>query len=226
MRHPRIFMAEQDAGSGNGAAAPAVTATTTTEPQAQGAAPAPQTPAVDADSIAAKVRDSLFAELRKAGVFEKTKAPQASPPARKDDSPPPQPIDYRSLDRALSKSGLSDRLSDAQYKRIEKAYAEEQPSDAHGWVKDYFDGLGVTHAPQPATATAQPAQPAAPARPVAEHPVSTKGTPPAAKVAVEELHLPSATDADIKEFIRQKGMRTYVDTLNRQLRGTTVKLNG
>jgi hypothetical protein len=124
----------------------------------------------------------------------------------------------RALDRALSKHGIADKLSDSQYKRLEKQFAEESPDDAGSWVKDYFDGFGV--APQPA-ATNQAAQPA---KPVAEHPVSNRGAPPPAQVPIDELDLFTASDSDRAAFIKAKGPKAYLVQLQKQGKGRPVRL--
>lgn len=233
MRIKRIFMAEADAG-GSSLIQPAPAQAPTSEPQAQGAAqPEAKQPAADADTIAAKVSDTVFAALRKAGVFEKPKTQQASPPARKEDvSAPSQPVDFRALDRSLAKLGYAEQLSESQYKRLEKAYAEESPGDASEWVKDYFGSFGVKPAAAPA---AQPTQPATGsvanqiaaqlAQPTNERPVSDRGAPPA-RVPLEEQRLIDMSESDRAALRKQKGDVWYRDKFYSELRGKTVSTRG
>lgn len=216
-------MTEADSGSGNGAAVQS-SAETGNVPQAQGDAITIGKSELDAlvASAAAKAvsdaKDSIFAEARR--TFTGSKKDKAPAPA--DPATPTQSADamrMRALDRALSKHGLADRLSDAQYKRVEKLFVEESPDDAATWVKDYFDGFGVAPS-QPAT-TNQAAQPA---KPVAEHPVSNRGAPPPAQVPIDELDLFTASDSDRAAFIKAKGPKAYLAQLQKQGKGRPVRL--
>lgn len=222
--YKRILMNEADSGSGNGAAVPSTPDSPAT-PQAQGAA-APAT--LDALMSALdkrleerdqKLHDKVFAALRRDGGLSK-KPNQPSADAAPVNTQP-SVTDFRSLDRALAKSGLADRLSDSAYKRLEKAFAEDSPADAHAWVKDYFDGFGTSPATQPSS---QPSSPAKTEQPAAPHPVSNRGAPQAVQTPVEELNLWSASDADRKAFIAQKGVRAYVQKLQQQGKGRPVQL--
>lgn len=220
LRTKRILMNEVDAGSGNGAAAAAPTETPQPEPQAQGAAPQAS---VDIDAITASVADKVFAALRKAGAFEKPQPNKAAKPSGTQ-APTQEPVldavKLRSLDRALSKHGMAERLSDAHYRRVEKAFAEDSPDDATAWVKDYFDGLGV--APSQTATQVQAAQPAP--KPATEHPVSNRGAPPVTQVPLEEADLVSMSESDRRAFIQSKGVRAYVTQLAKQLKGRPVQL--
>jgi hypothetical protein len=213
---PRILMSEVDASSGNGAVAPSVAVS-----PSESAASVPTAPAggVDVDAIAAKVRDSLFAELRRAGMFEKQKP--AQPPV-KGESPSanaqPDPLKLRSLDRALAKSGLASSLSDSQYQRAERAFASEDPSDVEGWTRDYFAGFGM---PTPSPVT-QPAQ--QPAQPLNARPASDRGSPPAPQVPLYEQKLRDLTEADRSALIKEKGLGWYRTKLASDLKGQPIKL--
>lgn len=222
----RYLMSEADSGSGNGAAVPPP-ADTSNVSQAQGDAVTLSRAELDsliseaASKAVASAKDSIYAEARR--TF--TEAAKKSKPTKADEPAPqpasaPDPTRLRALDRALAKSGHAERLSEAQYKRIERVYLEESPDDASGWVKDYFDGLGVAQpATQPAIATA-----AAPARPVAEHPVSNRGAPPPAQIPIEEIDLVSASESDRAAYIKAKGPKAYVDRLTKQLKGRPVRV--
>lgn len=214
---PRILMSEVDASSGNGAVVPSVV-----NPPSESAAPVPTAPAggVDVDAIATKVRDSLFAELRRAGMFEKQKPAPA--PAKSGESPSanaqPDPLKLRSLDRALTKSGLATRLSDSQYQRAEKAFAAEDPPDVEGWVRDYFDGFG---APNPSPVT-QPAP--QPAQPLNARPASDRGSPPPPQVPLYEQKLRDLSEADRNALLKEKGPQWYRTKLAADLKGQPIKL--
>lgn len=213
---PRILMSEADSSGGNGAVAPSVV-----NSPSESAAPVPTAPAggVDVDAIATKVRDSLFAELRRAGMFEKQKP--AAPVAKGESpsaNPQPDPLKLRSLDRALTKSGLATRLSDSQYQRAEKAFASEDPPDADGWVRDYFDGFG---APNPSPVT-QPAP--VPAQPLNARPASDRGSPPAPQVPLYEQKLRDLSEADRGALLKEKGLQWYRTKLAADLKGQPIKL--
>lgn len=220
----RILQNQADASPGNGAPAGEPAAVETpAQPAAQTPA-APVAQAVDADALAAKVRDSLFAELRKAGVFEKNKpAPQPSAKSTGEAPPAPQadPIKLRALDRALTRAGLADKLSDAQYRRAERDFVVEDPSDADGWAKDYFHGFGGSPAPAPNPA-APAAQQAAPAQPSNAQPASSRGAPAPTQVPLEEMkaHLMSIADRDA--YIAKYGMQKYLAKAKGDLKGVTI----
>lgn len=217
----RILMAEVDAGSGNGAA-PTPTEVQADVPQAQGAAPAMSKEMADAiasavSSAVAGVKDSIFAEARR--TFTAQKQPK---PTKADDSAPvvaaPDALKLRSLDRALSKTGLAARLSDSQYQRAEKAFASEDPPDAEAWVTDYFAGFGGPLSP-PAT-NASPA--VAPSQPQNARPASDRGAPPPAQVPLAEADLITMSDSDRTHLIKEKGNVWYRNQLAKQLKGRLI----
>jgi hypothetical protein len=214
---PRILMSEADTSGGNGAVAPSVAVS-----PSESAAPVPTAPpaGVDVDAIAAKVRDSLFAELRRSGMFEKQKP--AQPPAKGESpsaNPQPDPLRLRALDRALAKNGLASRLSDSQYQRAEKAFMAEDPPDVDGWTRDYFDGFGM---PTPSPVNAQPAP--GPAQPTNARPASDRGSPPAPQVPLYEQKLRDLTEADRSALIKEKGLGWYRTKLAADLKGQPIKL--
>lgn len=221
----RILQNQADGSPGNGApATPTVAVETPAQPAAQTpAAPAAPAPA-DADAIAAKVRDSLFAELRKAGVFEKNKpaAPAAKPNGEAPATPQADPIKLRALDRALTRTGLADKLTDAQYRRAERDFVVEDPSDADSWAKDYFSGFGGS-APAPQPNAAQPAAPqAAPAQPTNAQPASSRGAPAPAQVPLEEMDVWTMSVADRDAFIRKYGTAKYLEKAKQQGKGKLI----
>lgn len=213
---PRILMSEADSSGGNGAVVPSVVS-----PPSESAAPVPTAPAggVDVDTIATKVRDSLFAELRRAGVFEKQKP--AAPVAKGESpsaNPQPDPLKLRALDRALAKTGLASSLSDSQYQRAERAFAAEDPPDVESWTRDYFAGFG---APNPSPVTQPAPQPAQPAN---ARPASDRGSPPAPQVPLYEQKLRDLSEADRSALIKEKGLQWYRTKLAADLKGQPIKL--
>lgn len=168
-------------------------------------------PAEDIKSIVARaVRDALHADARRAdqGKIPKTKTKDSdSAPSAFD------PVALRGLDRALTRAGYSP--NESQYKRMEKAFIEEGVSDADGWVRDYFDGLGVaktaTQIPHPATQL-----------PANENPVSNRGTPPPSRVPIEEANMLTMSDDDRKTLLDKIGLRAFNDRLRVQMRDVQV----
>jgi hypothetical protein len=206
---PRILMQQEDSGSGSGAPAP-----TPAEPQAQGAVPA-----VDASAIAAQVRDSLFAELRRSGVLGKEKPAK---PTATEPSAPPQ-INLRALDRAVARHPVAAQLSDRAYERMERAFQAEAPDDATAWIADYFQGMGVAAA-QPATPAAPAATIAAPAPRTAVPISSGGGSPPAPTVPLEERDILSLSESDRQHLIKQKGARWYMSKLAEQTKDKSIRI--
>lgn len=222
----RILQNQADGSPGNGApVTPPAAVETPAQPAAQTpAAPAAPAPA-DADAIAAKVRDSLFAELRKAGLFEKNKPAPASgaKPNGEAQAPQADPIKLRALDRALSRTGLADKLTDAQYRRAERDFVVEDPSDADSWAKDYFTGFVGSHAPAPVqNAATVAAQPAAPAQPSNAIPASSRGAPPAPQVPLEEMNPWTMSETDRDAFIKQKGIKVYLEKARQFGKGIVI----
>lgn len=112
--------------------APAAGAASVT-PQAQGAAP-PLDPAIVA-AIAASVRDSVFADLRRTGQLK-----QAKPPAETTNpgqsAAGPDLARLRQLDRAIARTGVGASLKDSIYQRMERDFQAESPPDAEAWVRE------------------------------------------------------------------------------------------
>jgi len=204
----RILMQEADGspGSGSNPSAPAPT-----EPQAQGAAANAGAPTVDVAAIASAVRDAVFADLRRSGVLGKEK-PKAK------DEPAPQ-ANLRALDRAVARHPHAPKLNDAAYSRLERAFADESPSDAGLWLKDYFEGMGIAESATPAvTVTATPA-------PLQRNgPPLNGGTPPAPKPDLENTPILDLSQADRDHLIKLKGPKWYLDKLAEQNRGKSVRL--
>jgi len=230
-------MAEVDQGgaSGNGAA-PAAPPAEANVPQAQGETVTMSRADLDAaiasaaqaaaEKAAQVARNSAYAEARRTftGKSGKTKDEPLQDPAA------PLPLDaaeerriLREFDREVAKRGLNDKISPSQWSRAEKALLAERPDDLSSWFGDYFTGFGGSPATAPVV---QPAtnQPAPKPEPVAPHPVSNRGAPQATTVPIEEMDLVTASDADRAAFIKQKGNRVYMQTLQKQLKGRRVAL--
>lgn len=198
----RILMQEADASPGSGAPAPAPT-----EAPAQGAAPAP---AIDVNAIVTQVRDSMFAELRRSGVLGKEK------PKAKTSDEPPTPVNYRALDRAVARHPHAQKLNDAAYTRLERAYAAESPEDAGQWLKDYFEGMGVAETSPPAPA--KPAEPQRSAVPL------NGGTPPVPTPDLENAPILSMSEADRQHLLKTKGAKWYMEQFAKQTKGLSIRL--
>ena len=217
-RRNRILMSEADAPGGGNGAAPVATPATPSEPAAP--TPVAQAPSVDVDAIAAKVRDSLFAEMRKAGVLGKQNKTKTDEPAPPQAPAPLDPFAMRKLDFALTKMGVSADLTQSQYERAHRDFASEAPGDAESWARDYFHGF-KSSAPQP-----QPVQtaPAPKPNPQSQSPVSDRGSPPPNAVPLHEADLWTMSESDRAALIREKGIKWYSDKLKAQGKGRAITL--
>lgn len=204
----KLMAPENDlAGSGVGVAV------TDTAP-----ATAPARPAIDPAvlaEVARTVRDSVFADLRRSGQLKANpKAASAAPEETPAAAPSLDLGKLRSLDRALTRSGLGQRLSDRQMQRAEEAFLRESPDDAAAWVAEYFDGMspGATAAPTPAP------------QPSNATPVSNGGAPQTPRVPVEEQDLISMSKSDIDHLRKTKGDRWVTETFKKQMQGRRISL--
>jgi hypothetical protein len=189
-------------------------AQTPAEPQAQGAAPA-----FDLDAFAAKVaeqtRNSMFAELRKAGVLGK-QPKSVEAPANVGPAPAqPDMSRLRQFDRAIARTGQA--LQDAAIARMESAFVAESPSDADAWVREYLGSFGVA-APQPT-----PSQTAtAPAR--VGPPASDGGAPPPSRVPLEQQDILRMSEGDRTALVKQIGPAEFSRRLLSQASGKTYRI--
>lgn len=207
---PRILRNQADGSPGGGTPPPASAAPAgQPAPQASGAAPALDTAQVEALAAALlpKLKDGVFAEARRAGLLGKK--PASGEGTAEAPRPTSTTVNFRPLDRAIATSGR--QLNEAAYNRIEKAFAEEQPENATSWLADYFGGLGAPAPAAPATTQQQSA-----ATTGNTPPVTQRGTPPAPQVPIEERPIMSMSDEDRQHFIDTKGVRAYVEKLNRE----------
>jgi hypothetical protein len=216
IQRTRILMSAADEGGASAAPSPVVE----TQPELAALQPAVPAHVVDPDAIAAKVRDSLFAELRKAGVFEKQKAAPAAKPAESSTQSQPDLAKLRRLDRGVVESGLSGRIPDAAYQRAERDFVADDPADVTSWLRDYFPGLGGSSTPQPAVTAPQAPAP----KPQNAQPVSDRGAPPPSQVPLAEADLVTMSESDRAHLIKEKGLRWYKDHLAGQLKGRRMLL--
>jgi len=229
---PTTDLAAPAPAAGTPAAAPAAAITPPPTP-AQGPAP------VDVAQLARAVSDSVFAELRRAGVVKKAAAPAATDtPAATPAAQPTQDVGkLRALDRALMSTGLASRLvDDDAYRRIERDFMAESPDDARDWATRYFAGFGVVTPAAPAATpaaaaaaaspnAAQPASSPAPTpQPTNVRPASDAGGPPPPRQHLEDVDLVSASVADREALLKSKGLKWYTDTLHNQMRDRKIKL--
>ncbi len=218
----RILMSELDAG---GASAIAPAPAPDVPPQAQGA---PVLSKEIADAITstvtqavAGIRDSIFAEARRTFTVPKQKAPapDATPaPVATATPAQPDPIKLRALDRSLTKAGLATELSQSQYERAERAFAQESPEDVDGWVTDYFAGFKGSHV----TPIAQPAATAPPKITPNAQPASDRGSPPPAQVPLAEADISTMSESDRVALIKEKGLAWFVAKHKAQSKGKRV----
>lgn len=174
------------------------------------------------------VRDALNADARRAAAPRTTTTnaatttssgtPSATPPA-----PAVDVTRMRALDRAIARTGHAP--SEAAYQRMERAFADESPSDVDGWVRDYYAGLGVartTAAPAastaPSTTAHAPTTVATPANP----PVSASA-PTAPSVPLEQQNVLQMSQSDRDALRRQLGPAKYAERLMQDARGVTIR---
>jgi hypothetical protein len=131
---------------------------------------------------------------------------------------PTTSTDFRPLDRAVAKTGLGKDLSDAAYKRMERAFAEEKPENSEAWVKDYFDGFGAAGKPTNATT------PPPPAAPQNAHPGSDAGAPARSETPLAERDVLTWTESDVNAYVKQKGVHAYAQLLKHQLRTNRTRV--
>lgn len=213
MRFARILMNAADASTGSGGAPqPAV-------PPEAPAQPAPVT--VDdatRKAIVADAANSFFAEARRLGLLNEKKSNTPAPKSTTTGDPPAQQtsVNLRSLDRAIARAGRT--LSESAYARVESAFASETPSNVEDWLKDYFEGLGIT---APNTGAPSGAPPGT--NPTNAIPASNGSPPPPPKSPVEERKLIGMPQADVEHLVRTKGVKWFRDRLTAEMRNVRVR---
>jgi len=214
----RILLNAADGSPGGGSPSGPTTPPT---PQAQAASPSFVTKD-DLKSFAEEMRNGLFADLRRAGALGKDSKPKRGDEAPASEQPPvtqagPDPMKLRELDRAVARLGGAAKLSDAAYKRMERAFVEEGPGDAATWAKEYLGDFGI--APQTAGATT-PSQTTThdPNR----QPVSNAGGVPGSAIPLEERSLIGMSESDVNHLIKTKGLQWYARRYTQDMRGRRI----
>lgn len=249
-QRPKYLMNEQDGSPGGGAVPNTPAQPTAPNGAAEPAATAPQIPADVLKSALGEVlagvlpelRNGIFADLRKAGVFkpEKPTAPESPPATTAAQSASMSPSDVKTMlayDRAITRAEVEHKLTDRQSTRMRAALEVDKPDDVGAWAASYLTDMGLmksaaTVAPATPLQPATPPAPAAPTAPVASKPnISDKG--PAApsdardSEAIYDNRPLDATHHDFERLVLKKGNREQAlqfaaDRINAYLR--TVKL--
>lgn len=193
-------------GSSPGSGAPPSPAPTPAEPQAQGAA------SVDVRKIADEVRNSVFAEMRKAGMLGKRADEQpATTPATPPAQAPSPPVDTQTLiarERAFSRAMASSgrQMSDAQVARMERAYEAEAPQNPAEWVKGYLADMFGTASN--ATTTPGPSGP----------PRSDHGSPAPVSTSPDTIDPWRLSEDQVREMVRRDGMAAVGKMASQRIR--------
>jgi hypothetical protein len=202
---------------GNSAdAAPVVNATT--EPQAQAA---PGITRDDLKSFASDIRDGIFADLRKAGVFGKTS--KANRQDAKEETAPTadDPSSLLALRDAFDDATSDLKLTKGQRQLLRESVMTKRPDDVDGYVSDYATRAGWNQAP---VSSPNAVQAATAPKPQNAQPVSDRGAPPPSQVPLAEADLVTMSESDRAHLIKEKGLRWYKDHLAGQLKGRRMLL--
>ena len=210
MRISRILMNAVDSGSG-GSSAGSAPPSTPPIPNEVPAQPAPvQLDEATRNAIAQVARDSYHAERRRT-----EQAPEKKNKTQPNNDPPPS-ANFRALDRAVANRNLSE----SAYKRLESAFAAENPDNVGEWVKDYFEGFGAT-APNAASATGGGTPNASPGNAI---PASGGSPPPPPKVPVEERKIIGAPQAEVEYLTKTRGVKWVAAKYRAELATMKVSL--
>ena len=219
------LMAPEGDPSPSGGGAPGTPAPTATP--APGPAPAIDTAALARD-VAATVRDSIFAELRKSGVLGKPAAPPATDSVAPSGTPAPAPsvVDVEALlerrENFAHALGKFD-VPESAIPRARKAFTSEKPDDVNGWVATFASEMGWKQRNAPAPASAgSPAATTATATTITPH-VTERPGPPAAHVVTDDTPLRSMSESDREAYRRKVGDIKFADRYLEELKGVRVK---
>ncbi len=222
------LMAPEDSSPGGGSPAPSA-ADGTPAPAAtpaQGTAPTVDTAAL-AREVAATVRDSIFAELRKSGVVGKKAEPAATteaPPNGHAIAPASSAADIEALlerrENFAHALGKFD-VPDTALVRARKAFSAEKPDDVADWVKTFATDMGWKQR------TAQPAPAGSPAATTTTATTSTphvteRPGPPAAHVVTDDTPLRSMSPSDREAYRQKVGDIKFADRYLKELRDGNV----
>lgn len=225
----RILMnaADQSPGNGAPAAPPSDVPANAPAPQAQGAPSA--TISVDDFKLMkttledlAKSVNSLHAADRRA---REGKQPAADDKAKSTTNPTADdPSSLLALRDAFDDSTSEMKLTKGQRSLLREAVMGKRPhpSDVDGFVTDYVSRAGWMAAPASNPAAPVAAQPAAPAQPSNAIPASSRGAPPAPQVPLEEMNPWTMSETDRDAFIKQKGIKVYLEKARQFGKGIVI----
>lgn len=243
----KCLMNEADSSPGNGA--PVAPAAPAQPPASNAAAPAPATLPVDqlAGVIAeqmASLRNGIFADLRKAGVFKDkpqeapAAAPQAPSPAPASASPAVDPASLLALRDAFDDASSDLKLTKGQRQLLRDHVMQRRPdtSAVDSIVADYVKRAGwgepkdvpsTSVAPPEATQQPAPVQPAKPN-------ISDRGTAAPTDLRDSEGVVNSrpleATSHDVDVLVLkhgyEKGMQIFQERVLAALRNVRIKPPG
>ena len=234
----KMLMNQEGGSPGGGAAPPAGSGTPNPAPPAQGGAPA--APSIDTaklvGDIAKQVKDGVFAELRRSGVFKGGKDPEpgdgGGAGAGGDKSPPNatpglSPADVQKLiarETAFERIATEHKLTEGQRKHVKAALDSASPEDVGGWAKTFLTDLGIVKAPPTANQSNNGgAQGAAPNRSPG---ISDGGAPTRDTSLNHEGQVWKMTKADVDALVKEKGFQAAAHELRarmkQDLRGTRI----
>lgn len=222
----RLLAPEGDSPGGGAppAAQPAPAAPAPAATPAQGNAPTFDSAAL-AREVAASVRDSVFAELRKSGALKKE--PAAPPPDKEHPTPPAGAVDVEalierreSLALALGRYDIPDTAID----RARKSFKAENPTDVGTWVAAFATDMGWRQR----NSTAQPAPAGPPATPTPTIPVGPPvtggGPPPPSNPVRTDTPIHKLSIPDREALRRQVGDIEFKNRLFREM--ASVQITG
>ena len=231
---PRELMHLMNAQSGDGSPGGGAVGTPAATPQAQGAA----SPPVDVTSIVAEVKNGIFAELRRAGVFKAGKDDGATAQSQTAAASTPSGLTADDVQKmlaardALHGASADAKLNEKQRARMVRAYELEKPTDAAAWARDYLAdlGLGGQQAQQGAANGATPIMTTRSTTSGGQPPASDGGAPGASREVDYDGKAWNMPQSEIDALIREKGhlgaSRHIRDLVRRDLRGTRILLPG
>lgn len=191
-----------------------------TEPQAQGGTVTVEQLNSMLENHGKQVHNQLFAELRKAGVFEKEPKHTGEPkPAA---GAPPSALTAEDVGRMMMRRDeLHAAIADVEMPATARArmvgdFARENPSDVSGWATKYAEDFGF----KKKGATTMPSSPHAPTTP----PVSNLGGPANPTATTEDTPLWRMSEADRNQLLKQKGYVWFRQKYYSDLRTATVKV--
>lgn len=177
-KHDRILRNEEGGSPGGGTAPPAPPT-----PPSDPGTPAPAAPVIPVDALKSavaealtgalpKLRDGIFADLRKSGALRKD--PESPPPAAAPASTGLSAADVEAMlerERVITARATKHNLGDAAVRRLKASLTGVSPENFATEADSFLADLGLVKAPTAATPAPTPAQPSNP------QPISDKGSP-------------------------------------------------